>query len=670
MATITVDFVTMIVVMCVAYTIIVLAPLSWLAAGTLAAWQPHYEVITQHCADPELAQVWYLSPREGLCNVAHTKCISFTDEEYWHSLDTTNEASGSSTNFEAEANILSLFEPLLLAGVACIVVYNVGFVMMLNGMPTWGMYIQGAMLLFSWIFYRKISQAGADLSIFGEDAWGGLRDESCETMVTPLMGTWMVHYIHTTQMVLLSVIAMVAAAYALYIVGAFRSMGSLLKRLTGNEPTGTVGEESRLLDDAQRFKTRTDSKKVLVLMSHTGGGHRMSAEALSTALENLYGSAITVEILDIWADYANWPFDDLVNHYRIFSQYPWLWKVSYDFTQFPITRLLSEIISDITTYDNFKRAIFERNPDLVVSVHPLCQTMPTRIVAELNEHIAKSPLMRDRLPVKFVTIVTDLASAHTSWFSPDVDITFAPTEVLRDAAIAMGSGITKDQFRVHGLPIRPIFWTPSDTSKEAMRVKLGLDPRHTTVLLMAGGDGVGKVQAQAESIAKHLGASSFKSQVVVVCGHNKVMADDLRRSDRRWPDNVNMTILGFTTNIDEYMVAADILATKAGPGTICEAMILGLPLVLTSFLPGQEEGNVPYVVDGGFGVHIEDTEVLGIYIKDILSDRERLQKMSQIAKLQSKPKATLEIAKDVGRVCFRTTPDLPQFSVIDAGLNV
>ena len=49
------------------------------------------------------------------------------------------------------------------------------------------------------------------------------------------------------------------------------------------------------------------------------------------------------------------------------------------------------------------------------------------------------------------------------------------------------------------------------------------------------------------------------------------------------------------------MAASNLLVTKAGPGTIAEAMILGLPLVLSTFLPGQESGNVPFVVDGGFG---------------------------------------------------------------------
>jgi hypothetical protein len=42
---------------------------------------------------------------------------------------------------------------------------------------------------------------------------------------------------------------------------------------------------------------------------------------------------------------------------------------------------------------------------------------------------------------------------------------------------------------------------------------------------------------------------------------------------------------------------ADVIITKAGPGTISEALICGLPMVLNAFVPCQEEGNIPYVTE-------------------------------------------------------------------------
>merc|ERR1719330_552775 len=71
---------------------------------------------------------------------------------------------------------------------------------------------------------------------------------------------------------------------------------------------------------------------------------------------------------------------------------------------------------------------------------------------------------------------------------------------------------------------------------------------------------------------------------------------------------VSVVGLGFISNMAEYMTAADVLVSKAGPGTIAEAAAVSLPIMLTSFLPGQEEGNVDFVVNGKFGMYIPDTK--------------------------------------------------------------
>lgn len=83
---------------------------------------------------------------------------------------------------------------------------------------------------------------------------------------------------------------------------------------------------------------------------------------------------------------------------------------------------------------------------------------------------------------------------------------------------------------------------------------------------------------------------------MVICGKNEVVKRDLEAA--QWPDNSRVLVRGFVKNMDEWMGAVDTLVTKAGPGTIAEATIRGLPVMLSGYLPGQEEGNVPYVVNG------------------------------------------------------------------------
>lgn len=113
---------------------------------------------------------------------------------------------------------------------------------------------------------------------------------------------------------------------------------------------------------------------------------------------------------------------------------------------------------------------------------------------------------------------------------------------------------------------------------------------------------------------------------------------------------VKVVGLGFVTRMAEYMVAADVLVSKAGPGTISEAAALSLPIMLTSYLPGQEEGNVDYVVENEFGAFCPDKDPSGIAEELCmwLSDSERMRTLSQAARKAGAPYAARDIAKDIG----------------------
>lgn len=159
---------------------------------------------------------------------------------------------------------------------------------------------------------------------------------------------------------------------------------------------------------------------------------------------------------------------------------------------------------------------------------------------------------------------------------------FVPSKEVKD--IALKYGIPSDRILIKGLPIRPVFWRPPP-AKQEIRKKLGLLENAKTVLVMGGGDGVGKLQQIALEIGSKLADFKDSTQMIVICGHNQVIADSLKA--RKWANNINVAVKGFVSNIDEFMAASDCLVTKAGPGTIAEAMTRGLPLVLSSYLPGQ-----------------------------------------------------------------------------------
>ena len=133
----------------------------------------------------------------------------------------------------------------------------------------------------------------------------------------------------------------------------------------------------------------------------------------------------------------------------------------------------------------------------------------------------------------------------------------------------------------------------------------------------------------------------------------KLMNDSGTRSKDPVPV-ITICPLGFITNMAEYMVAADLLISKAGPGTIAEAAAVGLPVLLTSFLPGQEEGNVDVVIQNKFGGFVADTNPFAVAHEACgwLKNKHLMDEMSSHAMSAGVPSAAEDIVKCIGKsVC-------------------
>jgi 1,2-diacylglycerol 3-beta-galactosyltransferase len=101
-------------------------------------------------------------------------------------------------------------------------------------------------------------------------------------------------------------------------------------------------------------------------------------------------------------------------------------------------------------------------------------------------------------------------------------------------------------------------------------------------------------------------------------------------------------------NMPEWMAASDCVVTKAGPGTIAEALVCGLPILLTGFIPGQEEGNVPFVTENGVGAYSEDpAQIAAILSRWFGPQQARLVEMGIKAKTMGRPQATFEIVEAI-----------------------
>jgi 1,2-diacylglycerol 3-beta-galactosyltransferase len=290
----------------------------------------------------------------------------------------------------------------------------------------------------------------------------------------------------------------------------------------------------------------------------------------------------------------------------------------------------------------------EDKVDLIISVHPLINHVVMEALYELDDKE-----MMYFIP-RVVTVVTDLGSAHPSWFEPRIDLLFVPSQELQQ--LAEGHGVSNEKIVFSGLPLRGGFWKEDPRSQHDLQKLCGLRPAEPgqpeIVLVMGGGEGFGAILSVAQAVGEMLAGRGTPGQLVVVCGRNEEAKMQLE--DHTWPckdDGKFLAhILGFVPNINEYMGAAYCLVTKAGPGTIAEAMIKGLPCMLTSFVPGQEEGNISIVTKNGAGLYIPDSEPERIAkeLESWLDHPAQLRRMSEHARRLGRPKATLDIARRIG----------------------
>jgi 1,2-diacylglycerol 3-beta-galactosyltransferase len=226
-----------------------------------------------------------------------------------------------------------------------------------------------------------------------------------------------------------------------------------------------------------------------------------------------------------------------------------------------------------------------------------------------------------------------MVSTHTWWFNQRSDLIFVPTEIARQRALSYG--LNPDQIRVVGLPVAQRFCQPLESS-QSFRDKMGWPQDLPVILLIGGGDGMGPLAKTAQAISDaHLNAA-----LVIVTGRNHKLKAQLEVEDWSLPT----FIYGFTHEIPNFMRSADILLTKAGPGTISEAFISGLPMILYSRMPGQEEGNVSYVVNQGAGVWAPEPKRIIEVLHDWLDHPYEREKIAANSRCLAKPDASHLIA--------------------------
>jgi len=319
--------------------------------------------------------------------------------------------------------------------------------------------------------------------------------------------------------------------------------------------------------------------RILFLFSDTGGGHRSAAQAIHEAIDLYWPGRAEVSLADFYVEAFPPPLNRTGALYGpMVNKADWTWHMSWKLGEYRLVRdpLWRALLP--TMKGRFVRLIQAHDPDVVVSVHPLAST-PMAVAARALPQ-----------PIPVLTVVTDLVDGSAAWYDGRVNFTYVPTEPARDKGIRLG--LEPGRIEVVGQPVSPRF-QPFSGERAALRRRLGLRPDTTTILIVGGGEGMGNVYDTAVAID----ASELDVQMAVIAGRNATLKEELDAFDWTAPT----VVTGFVRNMPEWMAASDVIVTKAGPGTIAEALIEGLPMLLSGYVPGQEKANVDYVVNEEVG---------------------------------------------------------------------
>lgn len=259
--------------------------------------------------------------------------------------------------------------------------------------------------------------------------------------------------------------------------------------------------------------------------------------------------------------------------------------------------------------------------DVVVNTHFL----PAEMIAGLKT--------KSSFPAPHVTVTTDFET-HRLWANEPCDHYFTAT---REGACYLEHwGVPSGRTTVTGIPIHPRF--SKRPSRDECRAKHEIASDRPVVLQLAGGFGVGPIEQILDSLCK----IEQPLELIVVTGRNTELKEKLQT--KKLPERHRVKILGFTTEMDELMTAADLIVTKPGGLTTSEALACGAAIVVVNPIPGQESRNSDFLLEHGAAIKINNMAILRLKVGDLLANPPRLQALRANAAALGKPRAAYEIA--------------------------
>ena len=326
--------------------------------------------------------------------------------------------------------------------------------------------------------------------------------------------------------------------------------------------------------------------RIALVYFDAGGGHRNAATALEQAIKQS-NPAWEVHLVNLQEILDSIDIIRQLTGLRIQDVYNRMLRNGWTLGSPQLMRMLQGIIG---LYHGKTVRLLERywqglRPDLVASLVP-----------HFNRALCES--LRKAWPGKpFVTILTDIADYPPHfWIERQEQFLICGSERAVEQARELGHPAERI-FQTSGMILNPRFYNFSPIEREAERIKNGLEAERMTGLVLFGGQGARKKMLE---IDRHLSESRLHIQLILICGKNERLLRELRAQARGIP----RLLEGFTTNVPYYMQLADFFIGKPGPGSIAEAMAMGLPVIVerNAWTLPQERYNAVWVREKEVGL--------------------------------------------------------------------
>jgi 1,2-diacylglycerol 3-beta-galactosyltransferase len=357
-----------------------------------------------------------------------------------------------------------------------------------------------------------------------------------------------------------------------------------------------------------------------ILYANSGSGHFSVAQALAAAIKASRAGCV-VRLVNgreisptLFGGFARlYPF--LINSVRC------LYSFSYRLADRYWPSRLIEFFLQCIWGEATRRYVVGRQVALYISCHQITTLLMPGIVHRYTK-------------ARFASVITDPFTPHADSFSTQVDRCVVSSEQARAKALQLR--LSPAQVHLAGHSTLPKFLSAA-RERRATLENLGLNPQGFTVLVTGGGDGLGKIAGVVAALA----ASDFPIQIIVVCGRNRQLYESLARGDFR----LSVRLLALTDDMPSLLTAADVLVAKAGPSTLFEAFLAGLPVVLFDAILGQEAGNVSHVCENGAGFFCPTPAGVLDAVRILVSDPACRAEMSARSLQLAQPSAAQDAAK-------------------------